>query len=150
MIERTLSVHWEKLDLTQCIPNVQCFSKELSTIPQCIIKTSDIALPLVLFLSIDIGQSLGEERKYVMWDSMKKVVPFKGTYIWRGIYDVGKRFIIVLSKLGSHPVVGWTSVVYQMWFHRCWLHAFCHCHGYILYVAERLSRLLFCFHKWTI
>ena len=63
MIERTLSIHWEKLDLTQRIPNIQCFSKELPTIPQRIIKTSDIALPLVLFLSIDIGKSLGEEQK---------------------------------------------------------------------------------------
>ena len=62
MIEKTLSVHLEKLDLTQYIPNLQCFTKELPTIPQCFLKTSDFAPPLVLLLSIDVGQSLGEDR----------------------------------------------------------------------------------------
>ena len=107
--------------------------------------------PAISLVPINWYWAIIGRRTEIMWDSMKKVVPFKGTYIWRGIYDVGKRFIIVLSKLGSHPVVGLdVCCLYQMWFYRCWLHAFCHCHGYILYVAERLSRLLFCFHKWTI
>lgn len=63
MIGRTLTVLWEKLDLTQFIPNVQCSPKELPTIPQCIIKTSDFARQLVLFLLNDVGQSLGEDQK---------------------------------------------------------------------------------------
>ena len=63
MIEKTLSVCWEKFDLTQNIPSVQCFPKEWPIIPKCILKTSDFALPLVFFLSIDVGQSLGEDQK---------------------------------------------------------------------------------------
>ena len=54
-----MSVHWEKLNFTQYIPDVPCFLKELSVIPQCIHKTSNLALGMVLFLSIDVGQSLG-------------------------------------------------------------------------------------------